>query len=546
MGTSRSDRSKPSLGTLLQKYEYWILGIIILLACVLRLYRFSNPIADWHSFRQADTASVTREYVKHGIDLLRPRYHDLSNIQAGTRVGGADNLEGWRMVEFPFVNAGIAALIRTFPVLPLVETSRFFSILASLGTLLFLYLFTKQHFSSSVAVVSALTFAVLPYSIFYSRVILPEPYQLLFLMLSLWSFSRWLAKEQITWLLLSAFGLSAALLLKPFTVFLGPVYAVLFVFQLLTIKSQMSKVKSVLLLLPYLLIAFLPLLLWRNWIQQFPSGIPASEWLFNSNGIRFRPAWFRWLGYERLTKLFLGYTGVIFVIAAGLPVVQLLKKPSQLFKSHNVPIIKQLSILGASWIGILAYFSIMATGNVQHDYYQNLILPFVSVTVGYGAVELYKLFSKIGKRENGNVTTTTIWNLELISWNFNQVISIVLVSVLYLSMLFFAWQQVKGYFNVNHWEYIEAGAAVDRLTPPDAKVIAPAMGDTVFLFQTNRTGWPIGFEIDKKIANGAEYYVTTSYDDEARELEQRFSTVEKTDTYLILDLQSPLPTTESQ
>jgi hypothetical protein len=41
----------------------------------------------------------------------------------------------------------------------------------------------------------------------------------------------------------------------------------------------------------------------------------------------------------------------------------------------------------------------------------------------------------------------------------------------------------------------------------DAKVIAPYMGDTAFLFQTNRTGWPIGFEIDKKIAEGAQYYV---------------------------------------
>src|SRR5689334_19814520 len=88
--------------------EWVFLGIILIIATVMRLYRITNPLADWHSFRQADTASVTREYVKHGIDLLHPTYHDLSNIQSGK-----DNPKGYRMVEFPLVNAGTAWVIQT-------------------------------------------------------------------------------------------------------------------------------------------------------------------------------------------------------------------------------------------------------------------------------------------------------------------------------------------------------------------------------------------------------------------------------------------------
>ena len=103
-------------------------------------------------------------------------------------------------------------------------------------------------------------------------------------------------------------------------------------------------------------------------------------------------------------------------------------------------------------------------------------------------------------------------------------------------MLLLSWQQVKGYFNVNHWEYVTAGEAVDRLTPPDAKVIAPAMGDTAFLFQTKRTGWPIGHSIDEKIEQGATHYVTTADDDEARELSEKYFIIEKTDLYLLIDL----------
>ncbi|MFH2118333.1 MAG: hypothetical protein ABII10_01205, partial [Candidatus Paceibacterota bacterium] len=93
-----------------------------------------------------------------------------------------------------------------------------------------------------------------------------------------------------------------------------------------------------------------------------------------------------------------------------------------------------------------------------------------------------------------------------------------------------------GFFNVNHWEYQKAGRVVDRLVPADAKLIAPAMGDTQFLFQTNRTGWPIGFEIQDKIDQGATHYVTTSMDDEAQELAKTYAIIEKNDLFLLLDL----------
>jgi len=79
---------------------FWILGIICVLGGILRLYQINNPIADWHSWRQADTAAVARNYLRFGMDLLRPKYDDLSNIQSGK-----DNPLGLRMVEFPIYQA---------------------------------------------------------------------------------------------------------------------------------------------------------------------------------------------------------------------------------------------------------------------------------------------------------------------------------------------------------------------------------------------------------------------------------------------------------
>ena len=62
------------------------------------------------------------------------------------------------------------------------------------------------------------------------------------------------------------------------------------------------------------------------------------------------------------------------------------------------------------------------------------------------------------------------------------------------------------------------------------------MGDTAFLFQTNRRGWPIGSAIEEKIAQGATIYVSINDDDERRALAEQYATLEVGERYLILDL----------
>jgi len=462
------------------------LCLIVIVAFGLRLYRINNPVADWHSFRQADTASVTREYVKNGVDLLRPEYQDLSNIQSGK-----DNLEGYRMVEFPIINALTAWLVSATGA-PLVLTSRLVSVFFSLATLLSLYGLVTALSGRRLGLVTAAIFAVLPYNLFYSHAILPEPALLFFSTFSLFAFQRWLKNKNLFCYAASLLSLALALLLKPFALFLGPVYLML-VWQ--TYGLQFWKQW---LLLPYVGLALAPLIWWREWIKQFPSGIPASDWLFNSNGIRLRPAWFRWLFWERLTVLIGGYVGSLLLVA-------------NIFNTH-----KDRWVYASWWAGMLVYFVIIATGNVQHDYYQAIVIPIFCISVARGILTIYDFLAT-----------------KLKPW-WSTTICILLLGV----MLTLAWRQVAGFFNVNHWEYVEAGQAVDELLPADAKVIAPAFGDTHFLFQTNRRGWPIGFEIEDKINKGATHYVTTSDDDEARRLSEEYLVLKKTPKYIIIDLQN--------
>ena len=67
-------------------------------------------------------------YVINGIDLLHPRYQDLSNIQSGK-----DNPMGWRMVEFPLYQGVAAMLALGMPSVSVDVWLRLISILSAAG-----------------------------------------------------------------------------------------------------------------------------------------------------------------------------------------------------------------------------------------------------------------------------------------------------------------------------------------------------------------------------------------------------------------------------
>lgn len=506
----------------LWKRQWFLLSVLLLmlLGGFLRTYQLTAPLADWHSFRQADTASVTREFVKNGVDFLRPQYHDLSNIQSGK-----DNLDGWRMVEFPLVNGLLAYVLRAFPSLDLVVTSRVASILASVLSIGLLGWLIKSLHTPKMAVIAVTVFAVMPFAVFYGRTILPEPFLVLLVLLSAVSWRMWLEKNQRTvlWLLLSALAFAAALLVKPMAVFFLPLFAGIW---LQTPRAESRGWKSVVFPVIAFGVSALPVLWWRSWIEQFPTGIPASSWLLNGNGIRLKPAWWRWLFADRLGRLMFGYWGAAllpFGLLATFPnetVQKRIAKEAQFFKRLTSFFFawaqNGAALLGLT-LGMFTYMVVFASGNVQHDYYQVLLLPWVAWLWAAGASWML------------DRAQTTLEKYTLVA---------VLVFIGGFSWIF-SWYHVKDWFQIQNPAIVQAGQAVDRLTPSDALIIAPYFGDTAFLFQTNRRGWPIGYYINEKIEFGAQYYVSSSLDDETKQLMQSYTVMESTDAFTLIDLTQP-------
>jgi len=468
--------------------EYFILFLILIFAFLIRLYKIENPVADWHSWRQADTSSVTRIYVNEGVNLLLPRYYDISTIQTGKF-----NPRGYRFVEFPLYNFLHFLLYNIYPKFSLEIWGRLLSVILSIISGILIFFIGRWVENKWYGLVSSFLFLFIPFNIYYSRVILPEPLAVCLGLLSLSFFILFVERYKVYYLFFAAIFLSLGVLVKPFVLF----YSIPMIFLLLRnfgFKKVFNDKVLLSSLVVFVLIIILPFVLWRLWETQFPEGIPFWKWMFNGDRIRFRPSFWRWIFGERIGHLILGGWGLVpFVLGF-------------LVKSKNS--FERIFFLSSAF-----YLILVATANVRHDYYQTLIIPSISLILARGSFWMFqtKCFNKVA-----------------------------LVFVLFFCLgigFITSLSTIKDFYNVNHPEIIMAGSALDKLAPKNSLVITPYNADTAFLYQTNRYGWPyLDRSVDELIEKGAEFYVSVNFDSQTKELSENFELVKKTDSYIILDL----------
>ncbi len=388
-------------------------------------------------------------------------------------------------------------MIKTFPALTIEVWSRLVTISSALVTSFFLYLIGKKYLGAGGGILVSFFYLFIPYNIYFTRVILPDPFGAMCAVAALWFFIVFIDNNSVINLFLSGLLMSLALLIKPFYAF----YLIPLIYLALDkygIKSLLSDKRILWKFVAFSLIMLIPFVLWRFWEGRYPEGIPFFKWMFNGDRIRFKPAFWRWIFDERLGRLILGGWGLV-LFAIGI-----LRSKTYFIKFFI--------------FGMLLYVVVVASANVRHDYYQIVTIPAISLIVASG--------------------TCFLWN-NLI---FNRVVSRALVIFSIGIMLMVGWFQIRDNYNVNHPEIIEAGRAVDELTPKDSLVIAPYDGDTAFLYQTNRWGWPaIDDSVDNIIKRGADYYVSVNLGSaDTKMIESRFKIIKETSKYVIVDLHQPL------
>ncbi|MFH0943088.1 MAG: glycosyltransferase family 39 protein [Candidatus Beckwithbacteria bacterium] len=459
---------------------------IFILAFIPRLYRVNNPVADWHSWRQADTAAVARNFIKADFNLLYPQSDSLLALNPQQ----LPNPNRLFINEFPFYNVLVAIGYKLFGINPAIArlVSDFF---ASIGAV-FLFLLVNRLFNFKTALVAGLFYALNPYNIYYGRVIMPDPTFVSLSIISLYLFIIWFQQDKPIYGLLTGLVFGLAMLVKPYAAFmvLPMIYWALVTKGVKIFKNKTTYLATI--------IALVPVLLWRYHYHLHPEANFDTSWLFNRTDIRFSGAFFRWLIFERLNRLIFATGGFVLLIIGLL----------------NSYLDKKKTLIFVWFLSVVAYMTIFAMGNVTHDYYQLPIMPVGSILVSFGFFAIINQTKKLLPR----------------------IINFSLACFLILISLAFGWYEVRGFFNINRPEIVKAGQAVDRLTPKDALVIAAYNSDPAFLYQTNRYGWPDGVDIEAKVKQGATYYISVNFDNVSAYLAEKCSVVEKTDEYIIIDL----------
>jgi len=470
----------------MKKLDYFLLTLILIAALVLRLYKFNIPLADLHSWRQADTAAVAGNFLKSGFDLIHPRYDDLSNVQSGF-----DNLEGYRMVEFPIYNAIFAYGYKLMPIITLEQWGRLISIFFSLITISIIYYLVFKERNRTAAFFSSFIFAVFPFFVFFSRVVLPESTALGFTMLAI--FFLYLKTTNLFYFLSFIF-FSLALLVKPTVIF----YSLpLFFIFLRSYKWKVFKKPSFYL---YFIMATIPLLFWREYIKTFPEGIPVNEWLLtmvnSGDGLQkifFRPAFFRWIFFERINNLILGGYLTAFLILG------ILVKQKKFFLLSFV-------------LSAIFYLFTFQGGNVQHEYYQILILPALAIFSGVGIDFLFQ-------------------NKKTISFN----LAIFMVFTTIVLSWFFSFYQVKNFYHYST-ELIREAKIINSLTKPDDKIVTDRMGDTTLLYLSERRGAPAIYKTPEELKEMGYSYLVTSSADQIKSMKTEFKVIFENEKFTIFRL----------
>jgi 4-amino-4-deoxy-L-arabinose transferase-like glycosyltransferase len=447
--------------------DFIYLGIILLLGLILRLYNITAPLADLHSWRQADTAAVSRNFVRSDFNLLMPKYDDLSSIQSGL-----ENPNGLRFVEFPIYNAIIAALYKIMPFIPIEIYGRIVSIFFSLVLISVIYYLVLKEKDRFTAIIASLIYSVFPFFVFFSRTVLPETTALsfsylaiLFLYLNLNIKDK---KIEVFYIVLSSIAFSAGILIKPTVIFFFiPIIYLFFKKYGFSLYKKFNFYIC-------LFISIVPFILWRKYISNYPEAVPSSLWLISqvntSQGLQnifFRPAFFRWVFYERINNIIMGGFASFFLILGILG-----KQKNNFFNS----------ILFSS----IVYLFVFQGGNVQHEYYQILILPSLVI------------FSALGVNHIKKYSKQFIFPF----------FSILFILMIFVFSFFISLNTVKNYYNYSE-DLVSISKIIKDLTQPNDKIITDTTGDTTLLYLSDRKGSPAVYKDLGLFKNkGYSYFVT--------------------------------------
>src|SRR4051812_23271638 len=229
-----------------------LISIVFLAAAAIRLSDTFRPI-DQASWRECDLGAVSRNFVREGMNPLMPR------------IDWRGDGPGYAEMELPLYPFLTAATYEVFGEHD--QIGRVWSLLFSIGTLIFFWLIAREYLSVFASTVAFAFFALNPLMVRVATSIQPEGIMLLTYLAAILFFIRWLRTDRNGYFWALAGCTATTLLTKAPAAHIGLFFGVL-LFQ----KYGFAIVKQV-----------------RVYILGLVALLPAGLWYFHAKNL--------WLAY---------------------------------------------------------------------------------------------------------------------------------------------------------------------------------------------------------------------------------------------------------
>ncbi len=429
------------------------LWLPLLVGAGLRLIQIQAPVLGIHSWRQADTAAMARNFAEQGMNLLTPQID----------WGGAGS--GVVEAEFPLYPYSVALLYRLFGVQEWL--ARGLSVLCSLLTIVLVVRIGRQLVGERAGWWGGLFYAVLPISVFYGRTVQPEATLMLLAALALERFLAWLRTGRLAALGISWLAFTAACLIKvlPF-VWLGLPLVWLWgqAHQWRILRrsgSWMFALSAVVVTAAWY---------WHAHKLGQASGLSFGFWGGEANRYSwadlFAPGY--WLGLGlRVAVRNLAVLGVPLLVLGLLPrgngdaaANRGAAAPPDALPGP------QAHVLPVGLVAVLLAGALAPESSAVHEYYQLPLMLFACPLMGLGWVRL--------RRQAGVWGRQGAWALLTL---------LVVVSLTVLAVDYWSRERVAG---SPVWELAQQ---IQARTPPGARVVVMSGSDPTVLYLANRKGW---------------------------------------------------------
>jgi 4-amino-4-deoxy-L-arabinose transferase-like glycosyltransferase len=417
------------------------LFVVILLSIAVRFVNIDSTVIGWHSWRQADTAALARNFHDSGEGILYPR--------ADWGGGGYVETEFQAYTYLVSLMYGIVGVHEAIGRL----ISVLFSILAIAGV----YFLARRFYDENVGLIASTVYAVLPLTMFYGRAFMPESMMLSLIIWGLYFFDRWRESQQWTDMSVAWVLLTLAVLLKIPTLYIG--------MPLLFIASThggglLQALRSLRLwLFAAALVAATALWYAHAYSLFLQTGNTFGIWTGSTN---------KWGEYDSLLTVKF-YNDILFKSIAE----------RHLTWPGTVLLIGGLFVRRASrrewfaewWmLAVLVYFLVVNKGNQVHEYYQ---LPFIPPAAIVIARMLEALRAHLPRLQRN-------------ARRFAATMSIVLIAAL---LLLSGMRYNALLAGERDSAIIEFAAMAQRRIPDDAKVLTVGDGNPLLLYLLHRKGW---------------------------------------------------------